>query len=274
MARASRSRSSDSAVLWADSPGGSQADAFRAVHAHERRSRAARTLGMLAGVVALAAFAGVLPGMASGAVPAPTGPPGGITAPPSAAPAVPGQAGDSPTGSAQPGESDELPPSTGSAGSVDPANESQPLPSLEVSEAPNPTQSQAGSGMATGPAVPRELRIEVGATGYQAEIDRCQWVRMDLGAVAPIVAAHDYCGGSVVLDLLTGDRVDLAGQGLDGRYVVAGSRDARPGQDAAEATAGLVATVLLQTCYPDGAHVRLVVLVPVDASPSSTPGES
>lgn len=106
------------------------------------------------------------------------------------------------------------------------------------------------------------LLIKIDTTGYQAEIDQCLWVKMDLNAVAPIVAAHDYCGGAVVLELQPGDRVDLTGEGLDGAYVMSGERQARPGDDAPMATKGMAATVLLQTCYPDGERVRLVSLVP------------
>jgi hypothetical protein len=85
---------------------------------------------------------------------------------------------------------------------------------------------------------------------------------MDLGAVAPIVGAHTRCGGAAVLTLATGARVELQGQGLDGGFVVADARDAHAGDDAAEATAGLAADVILQSCYPGASgRVRLVALV-------------
>ncbi|WP_127819166.1 hypothetical protein [Microbacterium sp. CPCC 204701] len=106
--------------------------------------------------------------------------------------------------------------------------------------------------------------IGIHTSGYQAELDRCLWVRMDLaGASAPIVGAHNNCGGDVVLRMHPGDVVELTGEQLDGRYTVAGSRDGRPGQDAAEATAGFGATVILQTCYFEGPDVRLVALIPL-----------
>ncbi|MFG6403942.1 hypothetical protein [Microbacterium sp. P04] len=114
------------------------------------------------------------------------------------------------------------------------------------------------------PDTPRELAIAIDTDGYQTELDRCLWVRMDLaGASAPIVGAHNDCGGEVVLELRVGDVVALTGTRLDGRYVVTGSRDGRPGQDAAEATAGFTASVILQTCYFDGPDVRLVALAPL-----------
>lgn len=106
--------------------------------------------------------------------------------------------------------------------------------------------------------------IAIDTTGYQAELDACEWVRMDLAAAAPIVGAHNYCGGDVVLSMQPGDTVVLTGEQLDGTYVVTEARDAVAGDPAAEATAGMTATAILQTCFwgDDGA-VRLVGLVPV-----------
>ncbi len=106
--------------------------------------------------------------------------------------------------------------------------------------------------------------IEIDTTGYQAEIDQCLWVRMNLGAAAPIVGVHNYCGGGDVLEMALGDTVVLTGTGLDGSYVVTDSRDARAGDNAARATAGMVASVILQTCYwiNDGSE-RLVGLTSV-----------
>lgn len=113
----------------------------------------------------------------------------------------------------------------------------------------------------TGPA---SWSITIDTVGYQAEIDQCLWVRMNLGTVAPIVGAHNYCGGADVLEMAIGDSVTLAGTGLDGLYLVTDSRDAHAGDNAAQATAGLVAAVILQSCYwsNDGTE-RLVALTRV-----------
>jgi hypothetical protein len=101
------------------------------------------------------------------------------------------------------------------------------------------------------------------ATGYQHEIDECQWVRMDLDAEAPIVGAHTQCGGSAVLSMRSGDVVELVGEGLDGEYVVSDGRDAHAGDNAATATDGMLVQVILQTCYPGaGGRERLVGLEP------------
>ena len=97
----------------------------------------------------------------------------------------------------------------------------------------------------------RESRwsIDIDTVGYQAELDACLWVRMDLGAVAPIVGAHNRCGGSVILDMAVGDTVTLRGTSLDGEYLIAEARDAWAGDNAGDATAGMTANVILQTCY-------------------------
>jgi hypothetical protein len=87
---------------------------------------------------------------------------------------------------------------------------------------------------------------------------------MELAADAPIVGAHNNCGGSVVLEMLIGDAVTLTGTGLDGRYVVAAERDGQAGENAAAATAGFGADVVLQTCYwNSGGQERLLALVRV-----------
>jgi hypothetical protein len=140
---------------------------------------------------------------------------------------------------------------------VAPAVESAPAPTVLPADAPvAPAPSAPAPPVAAGP-----LDIRITASGYQAELDQCQWVRMDIGAIAPIVGAHTRCGGAAVLTLQTGDRVELHGEGLDGAYVVGEARDAHAGDDAATATSGLAADVILQSCYVGTTgRVRLVAL--------------
>jgi hypothetical protein len=110
---------------------------------------------------------------------------------------------------------------------------------------------------------PASWNIGISAFGWQNELDACQWVLMDMVASVPlpIVAAHNYCGGDIVLEMQVGDTVTLGGYGFDGTYVVTGDRDAWSGGDAAEAIAGMGGDVILQTCYwaNDGTE-RLVSL--------------
>jgi hypothetical protein len=241
----------------------SDVNPFRVVH----RARRRRTLGLtLTGAVAasaLAAFTWLVP--AAVADPTIRTTPAAVTiaSPVDAAPGV-------------------APAAVGSAGAVPPAAPvAQPAtgPIAEAATVENTTQAavlaapspltgvapiEAPSESTPAPATPRDYAIAVDTNGYQAELDECLWVRMDLaGASAPIVGAHNNCGGEVVLDLIPGDIVTLSGQSLDGRYLVTDSRNGRPGQDAAEATGGFAASVILQTCYFDGPDVRLVALVRV-----------
>jgi hypothetical protein len=117
------------------------------------------------------------------------------------------------------------------------------------------------------PVGPTSWQITIDTVGYQAEIDDCLWVRMNLGVQAPIVGAHNYCGGSIVLDMQVGDQVSLAGTDLDGTYVVTEARDARVGDSARAATEGMASDVILQTCYWGGdGRLRLLGLT---AAPST-----
>lgn len=113
---------------------------------------------------------------------------------------------------------------------------------------------------------PVSWSISVDTRGYQDEIDQCLWVRMDLGGQAPIVGAHNYCGGGMVLEMALGDVVTLTGTDLDGTYRVTDARDARAGDIAATAIEGMAGQVILQTCYwGNGDGVRLVGLTPLPA---------
>ncbi len=163
--------------------------------------------------------------------------------------------------------------------------EPEPAPGAEPASAAEPAPANADAAtpaadppVTPGPA-PREQRtfdISVGTRGFQAELDRCEWVRMDVGAIAPIVGAHNFCDGDIILDMAAGDIVHVVGTELDGDYQVTGSRDAHAGDDAATATAGLRADLLLQTCYWDDSGLRLVTLRRVDLTlpPTVVPDEA
>lgn len=144
-------------------------------------------------------------------------------------------------------------------------------PPIPADQLPQPGTQPGAPGEAAQPGAPApptlattgqaEWSISIDTTGYQAEIDQCLWVRMDLGVHAPIVGKHNYCGGDVVLAMAIGDTVTLAGVGLDGTYTVAATRDAQAGDYAKLATDGLGGTVILQTCYwGDSGAERLVAL--------------
>ena len=65
-----------------------------------------------------------------------------------------------------------------------------------------------------------------------------------------------------MLEMAEGDTVTLTGTDLDGRYRVTAEREAHAGDNAAAATAGIVADVILQTCHwNSGGRERLLSLV-------------
>ena len=142
---------------------------------------------------------------------------------------------------------------------------------------PPPAGEPAGQPIASTPVVPGSAAapvapaplysIMVTARGHQAELDSCQWVRMDVSAIAPIVGAHNFCHGDIVLAMAVGEIVTVTGTDLDGDYQITGSRDAHAGDNAAQATAGLTGDIIFQTCYWDSTKgLRLVTAVKVDLS--------
>lgn len=132
--------------------------------------------------------------------------------------------------------------------------------------APSPVSVPAPQSSAI--TTPTEWAIGVGAIGYQEELDACFWTRMDFDGVVPIVGAHNFCGGDIVLDMMPGQIVHLSGAAVDGSYIVTGDRQVFPGDDAIQATAGIIGPVILQTCYWDVAQgMRLVTLYPVSDQP-------
>jgi hypothetical protein len=231
-------------------------DPFAAVHRSARRRAAGAATAATLAIAAVVGFAWVVP---SYAAPPPVrvvvdAAASGL-APLDAAPVAAPAGEQAPVADASAGAS--VPPASTDGGTQHPtALPTAPAAVVETVAAP-PTSPAAES------VGPREFDIAVDTSGYQVELDRCLWVRMDVGAVAPIVGAHNTCGGDVVLDMAIGDTVRLTGEGLDGTFVVTDAREARKGQDAFQATEGLQATVILQTCHWEGDGVRLLALLPV-----------
>ncbi|KJC63592.1 hypothetical protein TZ00_13740 [Agreia bicolorata] len=197
---------------------------------------------------------------------------GGITATPSARV----DAATQPTGRVA-GPAVAAPVAQLAGGATDPAAAQAAASPAVVSAAIDPADGQPIASISPVPAVPPQAAtpvaptplysISVTARGHQTELDACQWVRMDVGAIAPIVGAHNFCHGDIVLDMTMGEIVSVTGTDLDGDYQITGSRDARAGEDAARATAGLSGDLLFQTCYWDDARgLRLVTAVKVDLS--------
>lgn len=234
------------------------AEPFRAVHRAHLRRRVAGAASLMAVAAAVVAFAWVVP--AATAVDAPVVDTVATDVSPVAVPA--GAVPEAAAGTAAEATSADAAPAPESA------PDAASMPAADAAAPPSALPQGAGAPDAASslpsaaPSLPGTYDIAIDATGYQAEVDRCLWVRMDLeGSVAPIVGAHNTCGGDLVLTVQVGDVVTLTGQGLDGRYIVSGDRVAYTGQGAGDATAGLTAAVILQTCYfGEGNEVRLVTL--------------
>lgn len=232
-------------------------DPFAAVHRLQRRRTAGWGSVAALAVAAVIGFAWVAPGYAAPPVLAVVPPAPASTAaaetPAEVAPVAQGAAEAAP---------DAGPPAPADASGVVP----QPSAELALPTAPPAEQPAPVADPIETPG-PVSHEIAVDASGYQVELDRCLWVRMDIGATAPIVGAHNTCGGDVVLTMALGDTVYLTGEGLDGSYLVTGEREATKGQNAFQATDGMGATVILQTCHWEGEGVRLLALQPLETTP-------
>lgn len=215
-----------------------ESDPFSAYHRAARRMRLSRAIGIVAFVALSAGFGYVI----------------GSAAPQSLAGVRSSSAVDrAPADSSAPSGSGA---SSGSGQTASAEDGALPQPPSI------PAQAPATDTPVTLPTTgPTTWSIAIATTGYQAEIDRCQWVRMDLGAAAPIVGAHNYCGGDIVLAMAVGDTVTLSGTNLDGTYSVTADRDAHAGDRAGIATSGMIADVILQTCYwSSNGEERLIAL--------------
>ena len=117
--------------------------------------------------------------------------------------------------------------------------------------------------------------VALGVAGGEAELDRCDgtFTRMvDYTApetdIPPVWAAHNNCGGDVLLSWELGDRLTLTGPGASGAsgqvFEVVEVRHAP--RDGADLTAldGMSGDLIVQTCYyrPD-TRMRFLALEPV-----------
>ncbi|GGH49890.1 hypothetical protein GCM10010921_28270 [Microbacterium album] len=237
---------------------------------HRARAAAAAGRAVVLSVLAAGLVGAMMaPAVASGGVPAVAAAPERVAG----AEASPGDAEAEAPPSGDPGAGE---PGAGESAAGNGAGDTLPAPDPAdgLAQHPAPPETTAPPENGTPPAdgtprtspsvtdgtvEPRRIRIDIDALGYQAEIDQCLWVRMDFQAVnVPIVGAHNYCGGDVLLDLQPGDIVVLTAHGLDGEYVVTGDREVRTGEYVSVATAGLTGDVILQTCYWDTGTTRLV----------------
>ncbi len=102
----------------------------------------------------------------------------------------------------------------------------------------------------------------LGATGGQTELDYCDGTFTEMRSyrrhdMPPIWAAHNNCGGDVILPVELGDVIDLEQGGIVNRYNVVDIRETPKVWVTTEALIGLQGDVVLQSCYYGGTDVPM-----------------
>lgn len=115
-----------------------------------------------------------------------------------------------------------------------------------------------------GPALPT---VRLGELGPETLLDVCDGRFPELeqyrveAALQPVYAAHNNCGGDIILTWSTGQHVTVIGQdGQDGTYVVSDSRDVAKHGSTTSDVLGLNGDLLLQSCYWGQDTMRFVAL--------------
>lgn len=109
--------------------------------------------------------------------------------------------------------------------------------------------------------------VRVSGSGGGLTVDRCSGgftLMSDYavdGRVPPVVAAHNNCGGALVLGLRVGDRVRVVGGGeLAGLYRVVGDRVLGAVGASTGGLVGVEGELLVQSCFWVGDRIRFVGL--------------
>lgn len=126
---------------------------------------------------------------------------------------------------------------------------------------------------ATAPATTStEAVVTLGVVGGQAELDLCDgtFTHTDLYGTTqpPVWAAHNNCGGDVILPWETGQEIAVSLNGTVTTYRVVETRDT-PKKGATTADlAGIGGELLLQTCYYGENRMKFLALSPVGTASS------
>lgn len=118
---------------------------------------------------------------------------------------------------------------------------------------------------------PDELpTIRLGAEGGMVELDHCdgtftEMVSYRIDDVLPLFAAHNNCGGDVILGWDIGQRVMV--EGSDVVYEVVEERHT-PKWSNVEALAGMSGEFMVQTCFYGENRMRFLSLAPVGPAAS------
>lgn len=104
-----------------------------------------------------------------------------------------------------------------------------------------------------------EALLDVCATGVFPELES---YRTQAG-LQPVFAAHNNCGGDVILPLQVGQRVSIVDQaGTASTYQVTELRDVDKHTATTEGVVGMTGALLLQTCHWGEPVMRFVALEP------------
>lgn len=114
---------------------------------------------------------------------------------------------------------------------------------------------------------------QLGASGGKGELNRCdgtftEMLSYEREGVPPVWAAHNNCGGDVILPLKIGDEINLVSGDTTTLYRVVDIRETPKEWASTEALIGLEGELSLQTCFYGGSDVpmKFVGLEPVGAA--------
>ncbi|KQR49150.1 hypothetical protein ASF87_10170 [Microbacterium sp. Leaf161] len=110
-------------------------------------------------------------------------------------------------------------------------------------------------------------QITLGEEGGERELDACTGEFIEMiayrdGSVPPLYAAHNNCGGDIILGWKQGTMVQIAG--ADTVYQVVDERDTPKGAPV-EALTGIGGELVVQTCFYGEDRMRFLALAPAAA---------
>lgn len=109
--------------------------------------------------------------------------------------------------------------------------------------------------------------IRLGGEGGMVELDRCdgtftEMISYRIDGVPPLYAAHNNCGGDVILGWELGQRITVAGS--DTVYEVVEERHT-PKWSNVDELVGMAGELVVQTCFYGENRMRFLALEPVPA---------
>lgn len=149
-------------------------------------------------------------------------------------------------------------PSSSAAATDTQTTAPSPPPETPDATAPSPTSAPAA--------------VTLGVVGGQAELDLCDgtFTHTDLYGTSqpPVWAAHNNCGGDVILPWETGQEIAVSFDGTVTMYRVVETRDTPKKGATTEDLAGIGGELLLQTCYYGENRMKFLALSPVGTASS------